>query len=274
MDRDGLQLEAHDVEALGIVDQPEAALGRNQLGDRGEIAPRVRGGEDPPRRPEPKGLDLRGQGLAVVDHVLGPERTHPLLRLGARRGGDDLELRPRTQELGCDRAHATGSADEQECGGCPGYGNVHAQAIEEHLPRRQGREGQGRRLCAGEARRLPPHDALVDQMELGVRPLPIERAGVPDRVSFGEASDVLTDRNDLSHRIPTQHFRRIALGPLGLADLEVDGIDGDGMHLHEQVVTRGTRRLQLDIEQRIVPVDRTGFRVAHCLHVPAPDPAD
>ncbi len=64
MDRHRLALEQHDVEALRVVDQPEAALRRDQLGDVGDMLLGLRGREDEGGRADAERGDLRRQRLA------------------------------------------------------------------------------------------------------------------------------------------------------------------------------------------------------------------
>jgi hypothetical protein len=71
--RQALALEERVIEALGVVDQGEPPLQGDQVNDRGEVGVSVGGGDNEARRPAPQGRHLGGQGLGMVDDMVGAE---------------------------------------------------------------------------------------------------------------------------------------------------------------------------------------------------------
>ena len=61
--RDGFGLERRNVQSFRVVDQPEAALWRDQFGDLGDVLAGLVGGDDITGGADTQGLDLWGRGL-------------------------------------------------------------------------------------------------------------------------------------------------------------------------------------------------------------------
>ena len=80
---DGLAFKRQDVELFGVINQAETALRSDQLNNVVYVPSGLRGGKNKTGSAELQRLDLRGQGLAVVDYMMGPAFTHPCLRFRA-----------------------------------------------------------------------------------------------------------------------------------------------------------------------------------------------
>src|SRR5690606_140066 len=106
-----------------------------------------------------------------------------------------------------------------------------------------------------QGRGLARHDALVDQLVLGVAAGAGDVAGVPDLVAGTEQGDVRAHRFDHAGGIEAQDARlRLDLRLRG-AHLGVDRVDRDGLDPDQQVAAAGAGRVELDVEQRLRIVD-------------------
>lgn len=193
---DGFALEGHDAEVFGVVDEAEAALGGDELGDGGEVAVAVGGGEDEAGCAEAEGGDLGGEGLVVVYDVVGSALFCPLLGFWAGGGGDDGEVCEGAEELNGDGADAACAADDEDEVAAFWGGAADVEALEEHFPCGDGGEGEGGGLGVGEAGGFVADDALVDEVEFAVGAGAGDGAGVEDGVSGFEVFDFWADGFD------------------------------------------------------------------------------
>lgn len=266
MDRHSLALEGHDLEGFGIIDEGEAALGRDQFGDVAGVLLGVRGREDEGRRADPEVGNLRRERLRMVDHVMGSEPTNPVLGLRPRRGRYHGQVGPLAGDLDGDGADPACAADDKNSGRRAGNGLGHVQPVEQGLPGRQGRERERRRLGPIQRRGLTTDDAFVDEMQLGVRARANDRARVEDVVARLEQRGIGTGGDDDARGVPSQDLPVVAFRRRAAADLVVDRVDRHGPHLDQQVAPRRHGIRKIDVDERRISRDRARRPVSDGFH--------
>jgi len=255
---DALALQQPDVEWPRVVDQREAALRRDQFGDRRQMLAGAGGREHERWGADAERRDLCRQRRAVVDHVMRAERGHPVAGFGARGGGDDHEVGQLPRKLDRDRPDAARAADDQDRRRAARDRPPYVEPVEQGLPR--GRSGQRQRGGLGpvERRWLRTDDALVDQMKFGIGAGSAERAGVEDGVAGFEARGIGTGCDDRSGGVLAQDPPVAIERTRRFADLGVDRVHRNRADRDEQVATRRQRRGDLDILERRWILDRRG----------------
>ena len=192
------------------------------------------------------------QRLAVVDHLVGAQRLHPALGLRARSGADHAQPRELFGQLREDRADATGRTDDQQALAFIGFAFAHLQALEEQLPRGNGRQRQGSGFGETEGFRHMADDSLIHHVQLAVTPGAGDGAGVEHLVACLEQCHFTANGLDHAGHVPTQHFGRAGFRLDVLTDLGVHRVDRDGFDFHQQVSRTSDRLRQFDVLQGVV----------------------
>jgi len=202
---------------------------------------------------EAEGLELGGDGLAVVDDVIGAEFETPRLTFRTRGGGDDGEA-GELGELNGDGADATRAADDEEgLAGVVGF-EVDVEAIEQGFPSGEAGEGEGRTGRGVEGLRTDGRDALVDELEVGIGTRAGDVAGVVNEIADLEERNGIADGFDGAGGIEAE---RLGGSVRAGADLGVDGVHPDGFDFDENVVALGHGGRELDFEScvRLIEAD-------------------
>lgn len=106
--------------------------------------------------------------------------------------------------------------------------------VEESLPGGDHRQGQGGGLGHGEGRRLAADEPLVDSLKSLVGSGAVDGASVVDLIADREEGDGLAHGTDGARGVEAEDAQPIRHGPS--AELDVNGVDGDGLDLDEEVV--------------------------------------
>ena len=99
MQRDAFAFQRVGVKHLGVVNQRDAALRREQFRQLRQVVCAVVGGKRHEGASMPSATDLFGQAVAVVDDVIRAELAQPCFALWAGGGGDDADVGERFQQL-------------------------------------------------------------------------------------------------------------------------------------------------------------------------------
>ena len=116
------------------------------------------------------------------------------------------------------------------------------ELVEKSLPRGEGGQGQRRRTRVVQRARLRSNDAFVHELQLSVGAGTLQCSGVVDVIAGLEEGGLLADRDDRSRCIPSQDAFLAAGVVEGGAHFDVNGVDGQCLDLHEDVVASGSRR--------------------------------
>ncbi len=224
VDGHALALERHDVELLGVVDQREAALRRDQFGDVGQVPRGLRGAEHEGGCAQAEGLQLRCQRLAVIEDVMGAHALHPVARFGTRGGGDDGESGQLPRKLRGDGAHPARAADDEQRGRGAGHGATHVQPVEQRLPRGDGGQRQRRGLGEVEAGGHVADEAFVHAMQRGVGAGPGDVARVVHAVAGAQARGLGAGGQHGARGVPAQHLPLARGWCAAGAHFHVDGV--------------------------------------------------
>ncbi|MGY4351167.1 hypothetical protein ACVWXM_007660 [Bradyrhizobium sp. GM7.3] len=259
-------MNALTVNSGGSSIRPNLPCGRHELGDAlvvlvGECEARhQRDGR------QLELLDLLFHRLAVVDHRMRAETEAPFLRLRPRRGREHRQPGEAAGELDQDRANAASAARDQERARIDTLAGHRTEPIEQQFPGGDGGEREGGGLHERQALRLVANDALVDEVEFRIGTLAQDRAGVKYLVAWLEQRDVGTDGVDNAGRVIAQNLG-LALGRgCALAHLVIDRIGRDRLHSHADITALGFGLGGLEIEQRVLILDRKRLPVADGLH--------
>ena len=128
-----------------------------------------------------------------------------------------------------------GSQHEDRACGVP----AQVELVEKSLPRGEGGQGQRRRTRVVQRARLRSDDAFVHELQPSVGAGTLQCSGVVDVIARLEESGLLTDRDDRSRCIPSQDAFLAAGVVEGGAHFDVNGVDGQCLNLHEDVVASG-----------------------------------
>eukprot|EP00968_Pinguiococcus_pyrenoidosus_P022171 scaffold3051_cov236-Pinguiococcus_pyrenoidosus.AAC.10 len=262
MQRDALQLEREDVEALGVVHQAEARLRLHHLDKVRQMLVRSVHGNHVIQLADAQSPHLRAQLLAVIHHVVRAQLLDPSHRLRPRRRRDHGELRLRLGGLDEGGADAARRAQQQD-GGRALLG--HLQAVEQQLVGREGRERQRRGLDEGQAAGFLRHDGEVHELQRRVGAVPRDVAGVVHLVSRLEALHVGPHLADHAGGVVAQHVEPVSLQQEHFADLGVGRVEPGRAHLHQQVPGPGAGHRQLLALELVGAAD---LGVSKGLHLP------
>jgi hypothetical protein len=129
--------------------------------------------------------------------------------------------------------------------------NLHA--IEQRLPRRNGREWKRGGFGKSDAGRFAPHDAFIYALELRIRAGPTNVAGVINFIARLEKFYVIANGRDHARRIPAQNLQltiRLS-GTATRTDFRIHWIHGNRPDFHEQIARRRLRRFRRQIQQAV-----------------------
>ncbi len=169
--------------SVGIVDEGEGALGRDEFDDLIEVLIGVGEADDVFDVLDAEFANLFAEFLGVIDGVMGSGLEHPLLRFGTRGRADDGDSGEAAGELDEDGADAAGGSDDEQGAGLLRLAERNAQAVEEQLPCGDGGERQSSGFGEGERARLVSGEALIDEMELAVGARAVDGSGVEDLIA-------------------------------------------------------------------------------------------
>ena len=224
---DALGFERHQIQVLRIIDGDDAAPGEEDVCECVDVPGRV-GREQVAHAVGSHGADLCDQ-VMMIDHVVGAQRQHPLLRFRGRGRCHHRHLGEGPSQLDHHRAGPAGSTHDEE--GAPALGGQRPP-VEERLPCHEGGQGHRCRFAETERRWLGPDDSLVDHVELRIGPGSVDGPGVVDLVAHRERRHLSADGFDHSRCVPSQ-YGRISLGITPPSPLDVDRIDRHGAHVHQ-----------------------------------------
>ncbi len=234
-----------EIEGAGrFNDEDHVALGGDELSHGLPVAIGVVEVGDVVDVGKPQGLDLRREGLTMIDDMVGAQLEAPRAALGAGRGGDDGEAR-KFGELNSHRADASGTADDQDrAAGVVGI-EIDIQSIKQTLPSGETGQRQGGAGGGVEGLRSPGGNPFVDQLKVRVGAGTRDIAGVINGVANFEVGDGVTDRRDDTRCVIAEG---LGLGPSGGSHLGVNRVETDGFDLHEKVVSLGRGGGKFDFE--------------------------
>ncbi len=233
MQREALALEFRHIQRLGIVDQRQLALWLEcldeliqmlfGLGQAGHMSHVV----------QADAFEFFAQRLAVIQHMMRPQFVDPAFGLGPRGGADDFQRGQFARQLGQDRTHATGCANDQQAVGAFTFLLRDLQSLEQQFPGGDGCQRQRRRM--GEAQGLGhvADDSLVHHVQLAVGTRPSQRTGIEHLVARLEQRDLAADGLHHTRHVPAQHLACTILRLDVLTDLGVHRVDGDGLDLDQ-----------------------------------------
>ena len=147
---------------LGVVDQGELALRRDQFDDLVEVSVRLVQADHIIDGRQAQARDFLRQRQAVVDHVVGAQFLHPVGRFRTRGRADDGHTSQLPRQLHQHGADAAGRADHEKRLARQTLVAAELQAVEQQFPGRNRRERQGGGRSEIEAGRHVADDALVD----------------------------------------------------------------------------------------------------------------
>jgi len=169
------------------------------------------------------------------------------------------------------RTDAAGASDDQQR---LVLVRVRPHPVEQQLPRRQGRQRQGRRLGEVQRPRLRTDDPFVHRLPLGIRSGAVDLSGVEHLVADLEQADLWTDRGHDTRRVIAQDVRRPVARRTAEPHLEIDRVQPDALDLDQQVTGAqlGLRGVDGDKGGRVGDGARTGgydgFHAVTPLRVP------
>ena len=198
-------------------------------------------------------LQLRLQGLVVIDAMLHPELLQPGLAFRTRGRGNQGAIGELAHQLHQHGAHPTGRTHHQQAASrlssIPPWRQP--QAVEEQLHGGDRRERQRRRFSRAEAAGPAGNQAMVHGVELAVAAGAIEGTGIPNAIARAEA---LNGRPHCLHHtshIPAQHAPLLGGGLLAAPHLGVHGIHRHRLHPHQQIAGAGLGGRELNVEQTV-----------------------
>ena len=263
---DALLFQQFHIDRGRIVDQAQVALRLQALHDLLPVLVRLREGGHMRHARQADALQLLRKRLGMVDDMMSAILQHPLAGFGPRSRADHRQRGQAGGQLGQNRAHTARGADDEQALTTRLFAGGDAETLKQHLPGRDARQRQRRRLGKIERARLPAHDPLVHQMKLRIATRARHIARIPNFVAGLEKRAFRVRRLHHARRVPAKDCR-LAGGRLRTqAHLSIDRVYGDGTHLHQQV-TRPRHRLGRDeIKQRLRLGDRQRLAVTDGFH--------
>ena len=113
---------------------------------------------------------------------------------------------------------------------------------------------------------------MVDGMELGLATGPIEGAGIPDPLARQPTliGCRRTHRHHGAAGVPAEHTPLVGPGELAAAHLQIDRVDGNRLHAHQQVIAQRLRIRQHQIQQVTGLAEGSGPLVSNGFHTVQP----
>ncbi|MCY1444314.1 hypothetical protein D9M71_607790 [compost metagenome] len=169
-------------------------------------------------------------------------------------------------QLGEDRTHTAGGADDQQALAQVVLALHNLQPFEQQLPGRDSRQWQGSGLGKAQGLGHVADDALIDDVQFAVAPGTGDRAGVVHLVAWLEQADVTAHCLDDTGDIPAQYLgcARLRLGVL--AHLGIHRVYRNGTDLYQQVPRTRLGGRQLDVLQGGRVGDGQGVIVGNSFH--------
>ena len=117
-------------------------------------------------------------------------------------------------------------------------------------------------------------NALIDKVELAVGARTVDCARIPDFVAQFELTDSIAKANHFANGIPAQNTWGLGSRSAVLADFVIDWIDRHGGNFDQNIMARRGGRCEVQINQRIVAINRALLCIANGFHGTSPRNGD